>query len=84
MSVSLTASPAALASSNTCANADDADRPEGVRDASPFRSIHEAKPIAAEKRLVVIAGADHNDEALFDGPELMRELLDFLAKLERR
>jgi fermentation-respiration switch protein FrsA (DUF1100 family) len=40
--------------------------------------------IPAEKRLVVIAGADHNDEALFDGPQLMRALLDFVANLERR
>ena len=40
--------------------------------------------IPAEKRLVVIAGADHNDEALFDGPQLMRELLNFVAGLERR
>jgi fermentation-respiration switch protein FrsA (DUF1100 family) len=40
--------------------------------------------IAAEKRLVVIAGADHNDAALFDGPELMRAVLDFVAGLERR
>jgi hypothetical protein len=40
--------------------------------------------IATEKRLVVIAGADHNDEELLDGPELMRAMLDFLADLERR
>ena len=40
--------------------------------------------IPAEKRLVVIAGADHNDEALFDGPQLMQAVLDFLAALERR
>lgn len=40
--------------------------------------------IAAEKRLVEIAGADHNDEALFHGPELMRAMLDFVAGLERR
>jgi fermentation-respiration switch protein FrsA (DUF1100 family) len=40
--------------------------------------------IAAEKRLVVIAGADHNDEALFHGPELLQAVLDFVAGLERR
>lgn len=37
--------------------------------------------IAAEKRLVEIAGADHNDEALFVGPELMQAVLDFVADL---
>ena len=46
------------------------------------RRLHAA--ISAEKRLVVIAGADHNDEALFDGQQLMQAVLDFLASLERR
>lgn len=46
------------------------------------RRLYEA--IGSEKRLVVIPGADHNDEALFDGPLLVRELLDFVARLERR
>ncbi len=40
--------------------------------------------IAAEKRLAVIAGADHNDEALFHGPELMEAVLAFVTNLERR
>jgi fermentation-respiration switch protein FrsA (DUF1100 family) len=40
--------------------------------------------IRTDKHLVVIAGADHNDEALFDGPELMRAVLDFVAGLEQR
>jgi len=44
--------------------------------------LHSA--IAAEKRLVVIAGADHNDEALFDGPQLLQEVLEFVAGIEGR
>ena len=40
--------------------------------------------IPGEKRLVVIAGADHNDEALFAGQELMQAVLALLANLERR
>lgn len=39
--------------------------------------------IGTEKRLVVIPGADHNDEALFDGPELIRAVLDFVSSLDR-
>ena len=46
------------------------------------RRLYEA--ITAEKRLVVIAGADHNDESLLDGPELIREVLNFVAGLEKR
>jgi class 3 adenylate cyclase len=48
---SVTACPAPMASSNTCANADDAALPEAVRDASPCRCIHEATSIAAQKRV---------------------------------
>ena len=40
--------------------------------------------ISVEKHLVVIEGADHNDEALTDGPQLIRAMLDFVAGLERR
>lgn len=40
--------------------------------------------IASEKRLVEIAGADHNDEALFVGSELMQAVLDFVTNLDRR
>ena len=40
--------------------------------------------IASKKRLVEIAGADHNDEALFVGPELMQAVLDFVTNLDRR
>jgi hypothetical protein len=40
--------------------------------------------ITAEKRLVEIAGADHNDEALFDGAQLLQGVLDFLTNVERR
>ena len=46
------------------------------------RRLHAA--IASEKRLVVIAGADHNDEALFDGQELIQAVIDFVVGLERR
>ncbi len=46
VSASVTACPAPMASSNTCANADDAALPEGVRDASRCRCIHEATSIS--------------------------------------
>ena len=46
------------------------------------RRLYEA--FTGEKRLVVIAGADHNDEALFDGQELMQAVLAFVTGLERR
>jgi len=46
------------------------------------RRLYEA--VAAEKRLVVIPGADHNDEVLFVGEELMQAVLDFVANLDRR
>jgi fermentation-respiration switch protein FrsA (DUF1100 family) len=46
------------------------------------RHLYEA--ITAEKRLVVIAGADHNDEALFDGQELIEAVLGFLAHVDRK
>ena len=46
------------------------------------RRLYEA--IAAEKRLVVVAGADHNDEVLFDGQELIQAVLDFLANIDRK
>lgn len=39
--------------------------------------------IPAHKRFVTIAGADHNDEALFVGTELMEAVLAFLADLDR-
>ena len=41
------------------------------------------KALAGQKRFVVIDGADHNDEALFIGDELIRSVLDFLASLDR-
>ena len=34
--------------------------------------------ITAEKRLVVIPGADHNDESMFVGQELIQAVLDFV------
>lgn len=46
------------------------------------RRLYDAIP--AVKRFVTISGADHNDEALFNGPELMRAVLDFLSNPERR
>jgi fermentation-respiration switch protein FrsA (DUF1100 family) len=46
------------------------------------RRLYEA--LNSEKRLVVIAGADHNDEALFDGLELVQAVLDFVAGVAQR
>jgi len=40
--------------------------------------------IGTEKRLVIIKGADHNDDRLVDGPEVMRAVLEFVAGVERR
>jgi fermentation-respiration switch protein FrsA (DUF1100 family) len=40
--------------------------------------------LTTEKRLVEIAGADHNDEALFVGEELIQGVLEFLSNLDRR
>ena len=45
------------------------------------RRVYDA--LTVEKRLVIIAGADHNDEALFDGDELIRAVLDFSAHVDR-
>lgn len=39
--------------------------------------------ITAEKRLVEIAGANHNDEEMFVGPALMQAVLDFVASIRR-
>lgn len=55
---------------------------DGIIPVEQSRRLYEA--LATEKRLVVIAGADHNDEAMFAGRELMQAMLDFLANLERR
>ena len=41
------------------------------------RRLYDA--LASEKRFVAIAGADHNDEALLDGRDLMQAVLDFLS-----
>jgi fermentation-respiration switch protein FrsA (DUF1100 family) len=38
----------------------------------------------AKKRFVEIPGADHNDGALFDGPELIQAVLAFVAHPDRR
>ena len=46
------------------------------------RRLYDA--ITAEKRFVVIPGANHNDEAMFVGPELMQAVLDFVSSLDRR
>lgn len=39
--------------------------------------------LPGKKRFVLIEGADHNDESLFVGPELIQSVLDFLASLDR-
>jgi len=46
------------------------------------KRLYEA--IAAEKRFVEIAGADHNDESMFVGSELIRAVMDFVTSVERR
>jgi hypothetical protein len=40
--------------------------------------------IGTDKHLVVIPGADHNDAALLDGPQLLQEVLDFVTNVARR
>jgi uncharacterized protein len=40
--------------------------------------------LAVEKRLVVIAGANHNDESMFTGQELMQAVLAFMTGLDKR
>jgi fermentation-respiration switch protein FrsA (DUF1100 family) len=46
------------------------------------KRLYEA--LRADKRLVVIAGADHNDESLFVGRELIDSVLGFVAMLDER
>jgi fermentation-respiration switch protein FrsA (DUF1100 family) len=57
----------------------------GVRDRiipiEQSRRLYEALP--GKKRLVEIEGADHNDEALLVGSELIQAVLDFVAELDR-
>lgn len=45
------------------------------------RRLYEA--LAGKKRLVEIEGADHNDEALLVGSELIQAVLAFVAELDR-
>jgi fermentation-respiration switch protein FrsA (DUF1100 family) len=45
------------------------------------KRLYEA--IGTEKRLMIIRGADHNDEALLDGPQLIREVLSFVDSAGR-
>jgi fermentation-respiration switch protein FrsA (DUF1100 family) len=45
------------------------------------RRLYEA--VTAPKHLVVIPGADHNDEALFDGSQVVQSVLAFLAASDR-
>lgn len=59
--------------------AGDADR---IIPIEQSRRLYEA--LTGEKRLVEIEGADHNDAALFDGPELMQAVRTFLANLDPR
>lgn len=40
--------------------------------------------ITAPKRLVVIPGADHNDERMFVGAELIQAVLSFITELDER
>jgi fermentation-respiration switch protein FrsA (DUF1100 family) len=46
------------------------------------KRLYEA--LRTEKRLVVIAGADHNDGTLFDGQELVQAVLDFVTMIDGR
>jgi hypothetical protein len=45
-------------------------------------ALYDAAP--EPKRLVVVAGADHNDEALASGPTVIGSVVDFLEGRERR
>jgi fermentation-respiration switch protein FrsA (DUF1100 family) len=55
---------------------------DSIIPAEQSRRLHAA--IAGEKRIVTVAGADHNDGELLDGPQLVRAVVEFLASLERR
>ena len=55
---------------------------DSVIPAEHSRRLYEA--ITVPKRLVEIAGADHNDESMFVGPELIQGVLEFVANLDRR
>ena len=47
----------------------------------PEQSRAVADAAAGETRVVEVAGADHNDAALLDGPELIRALVDLAERL---
>jgi fermentation-respiration switch protein FrsA (DUF1100 family) len=67
------------AASLTCPTLVIAGDRDGIIPIEQSRRLYGA--IAAEKRLLVIVGADHNDEALFHGAELLQAVLDFVASL---
>jgi fermentation-respiration switch protein FrsA (DUF1100 family) len=69
------------AGSLTCPTLVIAGERDGIIPAEHSSRLHAA--ISADKRLVVIPGADHNDAALFDGQRLLTELLDFVASVKR-
>lgn len=69
------------AGSVTCPTLVIAGDRDGIIPVEQSRRLYAA--LAVEKRLVEIAGADHNDEALFDGHELMQAVLSFVADLAR-
>jgi fermentation-respiration switch protein FrsA (DUF1100 family) len=70
---------AARVSSPTLVIAGDRD---SIIPVEQSRRLYDA--IAGEKRLVVIPDANHNDEAMFVGPQLIQAVLDFVAGVERR
>jgi fermentation-respiration switch protein FrsA (DUF1100 family) len=51
---------------------------DGVIPVAQSRAVYDAAP--PPKRLVIVAGADHNDVALSDGPPLIDALVAFLAE----
>jgi uncharacterized protein len=55
---------------------------DSIIPAAQSRQLYAA--IATRKHFVEIAGANHNDEAMFVGPELMQAVLDFVATIDRR
>jgi fermentation-respiration switch protein FrsA (DUF1100 family) len=70
------------AASLTCPTLVIAGDSDSIVPVEQSRRVYEG--LAAKKHLVVIPGADHNDESLFVGAELMDAVLDFVAGLDRR
>jgi fermentation-respiration switch protein FrsA (DUF1100 family) len=40
--------------------------------------------VTASKEMVIVPWADHNDEALLDGEQMIRSIVDFLGRIERQ